>query len=157
MIAQDEFRAEAFRNRAAKCSLDEYIWSVLGMVDEKGRRDRLVRCSTTSAHVTGHLQERRGVGILPVDGHHLPRQPRGRLPILNVCGFLELVEKPFNPSVDAFSSHQDSVPLLRPHRTKPSTKNNNDLGTERVGKESCYGEQLVWVGSGVGVPDTALR
>ena len=87
----------------------------------------------------------------------LPRQPRGRLPILNVCGFLELVEKPFNPSVDAFSSHQDSVPLLRPHRTKPSTKNNNDLGTERVGKESCYGEQLVWVGSGVGVPDTALR
>ena len=72
MIGQDEFRAEAFRNRAAKCSLDEYIRSVLGMVDEEGRRDRLVRCSTTSAHVTGHLQERRGVGILPVEGHHLP-------------------------------------------------------------------------------------
>ena len=131
MIGQDEFRAEAFRNRAAKCSLDEYIRSVLAMVDEEGRRDRPVRCPTTSAHVAGHLQERHGVGILPIEGHHLPRQPRDRLPILNVCGFLELVEKPFNPSLDAFSSHQNSVPLLRPLRTKPSTKTQQRL---RVGE-----------------------
>ena len=111
MIGQDEFRAEAFRNRAAKCSLDEYIRSVLGIVDEEGQRDGLVRCPTTSAHVTGHLQERHGVGILPIEGHHLPRRPLDRLPILNVCGFLELVEKPFNPSLDAFSSHQNSGPF----------------------------------------------
>ena len=57
MIGQDEFRAEAYRNRAAKCSLDEYIRSVLGMVDEEGRRDGLVRCSTTSAETMDFLGE----------------------------------------------------------------------------------------------------
>ena len=49
MIGQDEFRAEAFRNRAAKCSLDEYIRSVLGIVDEEGQRDGIVRCETKTS------------------------------------------------------------------------------------------------------------
>lgn len=49
MIGQDEFREAAFRNRAAKCSLNEYMRSVLGMVDEEGRRDGLVKCSTKTS------------------------------------------------------------------------------------------------------------
>ena len=49
MIGQDEFREEAFRNRAAKCSLNEYMRSVLGMIDEEGQRDELVRCSTKTS------------------------------------------------------------------------------------------------------------